>query len=424
MVSFKHITTLVFTLSAYAGWGQNQLTLDSCINQGYRNFRFTEQSNYNAQIADINEKRIGKSYLPTLELNAISTYQNEQITIPVNLPIPGFEAPAAPLNLNSALFSLRQYIYDGSMSANQKVIQQNAGKVAVQEVEVQKLELKTKITQLYFSILLLQKQAEILDAKRTVLQARLKEVETAVQNGVLLVSDKQLLQAELVQLKQRIAEVHFNKKESMAALEQLTGLNIEETTLFAEPVAEIAVDNSLENRPDLLLLNYNSELLEAQKDLTKSTYLPKIGVFADGGFGLPGYDIFNDAISPMYRVGITLNWKIFDWQQGNLQRQSLSMNQQIISLKKDQLKSQVGVQTATQLNNVEKAKTLMQDDAELVNLYTSVSAAYANQLENGTITSAEYILQLNKQQEAMLNLELHKLQLLVATINYNTLLGK
>ena len=100
------------------------------------------------------------------------------------------------------------------------------------------------------------------------------------------------------------------------------------------------------------------------------------------------------------------------------------MNQQIISLKKDQLKSQVGVQTATQLNNVEKAKTLMQDDAELVNLYSSVSATYANQLENGTITSAEYILQLNKQQEAMLNLELHKLQLLVATINYNTLLGK
>ena len=65
----------------------------------------------------------------------------------------------------------------------------------------------------------------------------------------------------------------------------------------------------------------------------------------------------------------------------------------------------------------------MQDDAELVNLYKSVADAYSVQLKNGTITSAEYITQLNKVQEAESNLELHKLQLQVAIMNYNNLLG-
>jgi hypothetical protein len=59
-----------------------------------------------------------------------------------------------------------------------------------------------------------------------------------------------------------------------------------------------------------------------------------------------------------------------------------------------------------------------------VELYTQVADAYAAQLENGTLTAAEYITQLNKAEEARINLELHRMQLLIATLNYNTLLGE
>ena len=64
----------------------------------------------------------------------------------------------------------------------------------------------------------------------------------------------------------------------------------------------------------------------------------------------------------------------------------------------------------------------MRDDEEMLQLYASVSAAFASRLENGTITSADYIQQLNKEQEARSNMELHKLQVLIATLNYNTIL--
>jgi outer membrane protein TolC len=423
MVNLKTIFTLLALLPLLLG-AQNVLTLDSCINQAYRNFAFKKQMDFTQQVTEANISGIKKNYLPTLDLNAQATYQNEQISIPVNIPIPGFEAPAAPLNINTALFTLRQWIYDGSMTHNQRLIQEAAGNVSLQEIGVQKLEVKNNVMQLYFSILLQEKQRTILQDKTKVLEKRLAEVEAAVQAHVLLASDRDMLKAEIVQLKQRITEIEFGRKASIRSLSQLLGLDISTDTKFTEPQAQLSVTTDLSMRPDVQLMNYQMNLLEAQKAMIKSNYLPKIGVFADGGFGYPGYDIFKDEISPMARVGISMQWHIFDWNKGSTQRQSLNLSQSIIRLKQDRLKMQVGAQREVEQSHIEKARELMLNDEELLQLYTSISAAYASQLQNGTITSADYIQQLNKEQEARTNLELHRLQLIIATLNYNTLLGE
>ena len=404
--------------------GQSVLTLDSCINQAYRNFEFNKQVEYTNQVTEANVAGIKKNYLPTLDLNAIGTYQNEQISIPLAIPLPGFEAPVAPLNINTALLTLRQWIYDGSMTHNQRLIQEASGNVQLQEIGVQKLEVKNSVMQLYFSVLLQEKQEEILKDKASVLKSRLKEVDAAVESNVLLASDRDLLMAELVQLKQRITEVEFGRKASISGLSQLLGIEISPETKFIQPQAELIASTDLSMRPDVRLMDYQMNLLEAQKGMIKSSYLPKIGVFADGGFGYPGYNIFKDEVSPMAKVGLSLQWHIFDWNKGSTQRQTIDLSQKIIRLKQDRLKTQVGVQRETQQSQIEKARQLMVNDQELVDLYTSISAAYSAQLENGTITSADYIQQLNKEQEARTNLELHKLQLLIATLNYNTLLGE
>jgi outer membrane protein TolC len=423
MVNLKTIFTPLALLPLLLG-AQNVLTLDSCINQAYRNFAFQKQMDFTQQVTEANISGIKKNYLPTLDLNAQATYQNEQISIPVTIPIPGFEAPAAPLNINTALFTLRQWIYDGSLTHNQRLIQEAAGNVSLQEIGVQKLEVKNNVMQLYFSILLQEKQRTILQDKTKVLEKRLAEVEAAVQAHVLLASDRDMLKAEIVQLKQRITEIEFGRKASIRSLSQLLGLDILTDTKFNEPQAQLSATTDLSMRPDVQLMNYQMNLLEAQKAMIKSNYLPKIGVFADGGFGYPGYDIFKDEISPMARVGISMQWHIFDWNKGSTQRQSLNLSQSIIRLKQDRLKMQVGAQREVEQSQIEKARALMLNDEELLKLYTSISAAYAAQLQNGTITSADYIQQLNKEQEARTNLELHRLQLIIATLNYNTLLGE
>ena len=416
-------TLLVFLfLSASVANGQSTLTLDSCINQAYRNFEFNKQVEFTNQITEANIAGIKKNYLPTLDLNAAVTYQNEQITIPIDVPIPGFEAPTAPLNLNNALLSLRQWIYAGGMTKNHRLIQEASGNVSLQEINVQKLDVKNNVMQLYFSVLLQEKQLEILMDKQTVLQERYTEVQSAVQSNMLLESDAQLLKAEILQLQQKITEIEFGRKASVSGLSQLLGLEILEATEFQEPIVNITTVSDFDMRPDVQLMNSQMDVLEAQKGLIQSNYLPKIGVFADAGLGLPGYDIFKDELAPMAKVGITMQWHIFDWNKGSLQKQNLSLSQNLLRLQQDRIKKQMGVKSKTEQQQIQKAKELMLKDDELLTLYSSIASAYASQLENGTITSADYVRQLNKEQEAKTNLELHKLQLTIAILNYNTLM--
>ena len=84
----------------------------------------------------------------------------------------------------------------------------------------------------------------------------------------------------------------------------------------------------------------------------------------------------------------------------------------------------VGARFGVDEEAIEKAEALMRSDADLVRLYTSVAESYASRLRNGTITSSEYLTQLNRQQTAQADLELHKLQRLTATLNYNIMLGQ
>ena len=416
MVKLKSYILLLLPL---VGWSQQTLTLDSCINQAYRNFEFTKQVDYSNNVTAANIKGIKKNYLPTLDLNASATYQNENISIPVAFP--GVEPPAVPLNFNNALFSLRQWIYDGSLTSNQRAIEEASGLVKLQEIGVQRLQTKEIVMQFYFAILMQDKQLEILQLRDSILQKQLSEVEAAVESHVLLASDANLLKAEIVQLKQSMIEVVFSKRASIQGLGELVGLPLDEKAVFIEPSSDVVAVYDLNLRPDIILYDYQIDVLEAQKSLTKSNYLPKIGVFADGGVGWPGYDIFKDELAPMAKVGITLNWHILDWSKGNLQRQTLDLNQSMMRLAQERAKKQVRIEAANERNQIEKAQELMQDDEEILMLYADVTAAFAAQLENGTITSAEFIQQLNKEQIARTNLELHKLQLIIATLNYNTI---
>ena len=411
-------------LTWHGASAQEALSLDSCVQRAYDHFALQRQQQITAEATQANLDRIGKTYLHTLDPNAVSTYQNEQIEIPIGVNIPGFTPPSAPLNLNSALFTVRQWIWDGSASFHQRLIEEASGKADQLEIEVRRLEIKTGVMQQYFAVLLADRQREILSEQRNVLAERQTEVRSAVDNHLLLQSDADLLAAEIAQLDQAITEVAFTRRQYVRGLGQLMGSPLPDEVSLQEPQAQQTTVVDLGGRPEMQLFDSRMNELEARKGAIGSRYLPRIGVFADVGVGLPGYNIFADDPALMGRAGLTLNWHIFDWGQGGLQEQTIDLNRQLLHLQKQQLATQLTVQAEAQRTAVEKAEALMKTDAELVRLYTSVSDAYASQLENGTITSADYIAQLNKQQVAQTNLELHRLQRIIATLNYNTMLGQ
>jgi hypothetical protein len=65
----------------------------------------------------------------------------------------------------------------------------------------------------------------------------------------------------------------------------------------------------------------------------------------------------------------------------------------------------------------------MKEDRQVLQLYEDIVASYASKLDNGTITSAEFIEQLNNRKDAQMQYELHQIQLEKAKVDYNLISG-
>lgn len=424
ILTYHLLINILFLFVVGTTRGQSPLTLDYCIQSAYRNYDFLEQENLTVEITRKNVARIERGYLPTLEFNAISTYQNTQITVPIKVPIPGITFPSVPLNLNTALFTLRQWIYDGSAIHHNSLVEKAAGNVTLLEVESQKLELKTRVIQRFFSVLLTDKQIENLLLRERVLSEKLDEVTVAVDNKVVLAAERDLLQAEILSLRAAMIESKYVRSEQIISLGELMGEKLSVDADFESPSATLDYNGNLDERPDVRLLDRQIELMEARKGSISSIYLPRIGLFADLGIGYPGYDIFNPNVAPMAKIGVSLSWKIFDWEQGALQKQSIDLSKKSLSIQRRRIRTQASLMAESFRISMTKAEDLMKSDRELLKLYSSVTNVYAVKMTSGTITSAEYVAQLTKQEEARVNSELHKIQYLVAVMNYNSTMGR
>jgi flagellar hook-associated protein FlgK len=66
---------------------------------------------------------------------------------------------------------------------------------------------------------------------------------------------------------------------------------------------------------------------------------------------------------------------------------------------------------------------LTQDDA-IVELQEDVTKSSSSKLDNGIITSSDYLEDLNKEIQAKLNREYHQIQLSQSIAEYNRIIGK
>jgi outer membrane protein TolC len=75
-------------------------------------------------------------------------------------------------------------------------------------------------------------------------------------------------------------------------------------------------------------------------------------------------------------------------------------------------------------SEIESLKALIDRDSELITLRKKITASSESQYQNGIITATEYLNELNTERQAMINYEIHKINLSMARIEYLNISGK
>jgi outer membrane protein TolC len=419
----KKYLLFLFMIAPMFGWSQSEISLDSCINWAYDHFEYESQAMAYRESAELADKNASKNWYPKFVLDANATYQNENIELALP-PIPGFESPQVPLNFNRVLVNFSQAIYDGSFTANQKKLEQSKYSILEQKVETEKIKVKAKVTGNYMSILLTLDNMSILASKRKVVAERLKVIQSASEFGSVTPVTIKSLEAEILKIDQQIIEVEYTHKTLYITLSEITGKEIPESTELIKPQPLISYDNNVENRPEIKLLDMQIKNFELQKGMMQTSRNVRINAFGNIGGGYPGYNIFKDEVAPMAMIGVKLQWNIVDYGKVKNDKQILFLNQNIALSEQNRARTQFVTELKTQQQEVKKMQDLLKKDDQMIALRTEITKIKTAELDNGTITSTDYITELNQEEEAKLNQKLHELKLILAELNYLTIQGR
>ncbi len=404
----------LFMVIGLTGYSQNVVSLKMCHDSAEVKFPLAEQKAKFEQINQLKQDNLASNYLPTLNLKAKATYQSEVVEFKIS--VPGMDLPAMPHEQYSANIEINQLIYDGGNSkAAQKVNEQNS-LINIQKVEVDIYGLKVQINQLYFNCLLLQENEGILQLTHETIIEKRKMMISAVDQGMVLESELDNLSAEMLRLEQQIIEIKSAKAQVLKALEILSCVTINENSELLPP--QIGTDNNTSIfRPEHKLFQNQSQLLDATLDLTQKKRMPTLAAFANGGYGKPGYDFFNDEIHGFYMVGAQFQWNIWDWKQTNREKQQLSIQKLIVDDNRKAFDKNLTISLSEAELREQKLEQLITKDKAIVELQSRISNRSAEQMKNGTKTSSDYLRDLNAEKQARINLESRQIQLIQSQVD-------
>lgn len=416
MKPFSIIIGIFIAIHSYA---QETITLQQCYELASVNYPLAKQASLLETQNQLDKEVISKAKLPQLNLDAQATYQSDVIEIPIP------NANIEPLNKDQyrATLSVNQLIYNGGITNASLDAKTAQGKTKQKEVEVSLYQLKQQINQFYFSVLMAQESTALLKAKQAQLQAKLSEVKTGIEYGVVLPSSDKVLEAELLKINQQLITVEASKTVLIESLSTIIGTPLSISTTFQNPLVEIPINSEL-NRPELELFQLKKEEIESNEALLAKQNTPKLMGFATGGYGNPGLNMLDNSFQAFYTVGVKLNWKLFDWNTTKKQRKSLSITKDIIDTETETFKLNTSSELNRQQKEIEKLEALISSDIEIIKLREEVLKSADSQLKNGVITASAYITELTNLYEDENTLIQHKIQLQLAKANYNIVKGQ
>ncbi|MGB3197775.1 MAG: TolC family protein [Saprospiraceae bacterium] len=395
------------------------LTIDSCFEMAKRNFPLVKQYALIEKSKSYSIDNANKSYLPQFNIGGQATYQSEVTHIPISLP-----------NVKIAELSKDQYKLYGEISQAvtdlfttkdyRELISANA-EIEGQKIEVELYKLKERISNLFFGILLIDAQIQQTELLKKDIQSGIDKVSVAIAYGTALKSSADNLKAELLKANQRTIELKSNRSGYAAMLSYFIDQTVDETTFLIKPSPQII--SSTINRPELKLFDLQKRTFEVQNKLIKAKNLPRLNLFLQGGLGRPALNMLSNDVNLYYLAGLRLNWNLAGLYTYKNEKQILSLNQKGLDIQKEIFLFNTNVILHQQNSEVSKMQELIETDNSIITLRESIKNKTKVQLENGTATSTDYLIDVNAQDQAAQNLILHQIQFLMTQYNYQITSG-
>jgi len=419
MKNIKLILTASFLLFLFSAKGQSDfITLDSCYLLAKQNYPLVKQYELIAKTREYTLENISKGFLPQININGQATYQSDVTQLPKSIP----GVPVLTRDQYKIYAEINQPIYDGGVIKAQKEIQEANTIADQQKLEIELYQLKDRVNQLYFGVLMIDAQLKQNDLMKKDIQSGLEKINALVANGVALKSNADILKAELLKAGQQTVELSSSRKAMTDMLGLFIDRHLNENTVFKKP-ADIILSNGIK-RPELLMFDYQNKIFDAQNNLLSGRNRPKISFFVQGGFGKPAFNILSNDFDPFYIGGLRLNFPVSGFYSLKNGRKLLDINKRNVEVQRQTFVFNTQIAVKQQNAEILKFRQFLKTDDEIISLRESVKKVSLAQLQNGVINSNDYIRDVNAEDLAQQNKILHKIHMLMAEYKQQNIMGE
>ncbi|WP_315558188.1 TolC family protein [Hoylesella nanceiensis] len=396
-------------------------TLEECQLAAEKNYPMIKQYDLISQTTQLTVKNIMKGWLPQIAIAAQATYQSDVTSWPESMKGTfqqlGVNMKGLSKDQYKVGIDLQQTIYDGGTISSLRSIARQEEKVQKAQVETNLYQVRKRVNEMYFSLLLLNEQIKLNDDVKALLLSSEKKLASMLKGGTIATSDFENIRAERLSVEQQNESLKSQQQMLQHLLSTFCGIkvsNVQKPDPFETTI-------SSNKRPEMQLFDNQLKLSSIKEKALNTQIRPKLGIFAQGFYGYPGLNMFEDMINRKWSlngmVGVKLSWNVGalyslknDKVKLRLQRE-MTENAREIFLFNNQLEE------IQQNENIKRYHTMKQTDDEIIMLRTNIRKSAESKLSHGIIDINNLLREINNENAAKIQQTIHDIEMLKEMYN-------
>lgn len=413
------IAVLCSLITVGSGTAQVLLSLDSCYALANKNYPLIKQYELIAKTKEYSLSNANKAYLPQVSITAIEGYIFGQL--------PSFGPPGADTGSSDFKFiglaQLNQTIWDGGATKASKKIITASSEAEKASLDVALYDIRSRVNQLYFGILLTDEQLVQLDAQNIILTNNINRVKQLNDNGLAYKTDLDEIKVEQLKLSQRKTELKYVRQGYVTMLSLLIGAKIDDRITLQKPALHEPSSDLPIIRPELSLYKSQRNLIDAQANMQRVTLMPKVGLLGAGILLSPGISPVDNSTTSLGVAGLSVSWDIKGLYKNRNEKQLSRNSLAKINLQEETFLFNTKLQATQTSASIEKQKAILAEDDEIVTLRRNIRESYQLKYNTGSGSLMDLLNATEKETESRSQKALHEMQLLAAIAEQNTITG-
>ena len=398
-------------------------TLQECQEAAEHNYPLIRQYDLIGKTTQLTVENIGKGWLPQISASAQATLQSDVASWPKQM-----QSVYQQMGLNMKGLKKDQYrigidvnqtVYDGGVIRSQKEIAHRQGAIEEAQTEVTMYQVRSRVNEMYFALLLLDEQITLNADLQELLSSSEKKLESMFKHGTAAESDYLSVKAERLNVVQQATNLQAQRRTLAMMLSTFCGIEVQQVQ---KPVQYSAMSSQQSmQRPELKVIEAQLRLADAQEKSLDAALMPKVGVFAQGFYGYPGYNMFDDMMRHRWSlngmVGARLSWNIGALYTRKNDKAKIQLQREMAATSRDVFLFNNSLEQMQQNENMERYRRLMADDDEIIALRSSVRKAAESKLAHGIIDVNDLLKEINAENSAQVQKSIHEIEMLKEMYN-------